>query len=97
VSLSDSALAQNTAEGGEAAGGGLYSLAFGNTITRGGATTATLNIAGSTVTGNHGAGGREDDVALNRVHGKHANASTGTVLATSTVGATTVSGGAIER
>ena len=49
------------------------------------------------MTGNHGAGGQADDLALNRIKGKHANASTGIVLATSTVGTTTVTGGALER
>jgi hypothetical protein len=97
VSVSHSTIAENTADGGASAGGGVYSLAFGNTITRGGATAATLQIAASSVTGNHGAGGRADDLALNRIHGRHPNASTGIVLATSVVGAKTVTGGAIER
>ncbi len=97
VSVSDSTIAENTAEGGASAGGGVYSLAFGNTITRGRATVATLNVVGSSVNGNHGAGGQADDLGLNRIRGKHPNASTGTVLATSVVGATTVTGGALER
>jgi hypothetical protein len=96
LAVSGSTIAQNTAEGGASAGGGVYSLAFGNTITRGGVTVATVEVAGSSLTGNHGAGDRADDLALNRINGKHANASTGTVLATSIVGATTVTGGALE-
>lgn len=94
VSVSDSTIAQNTAEGGASAGGGVYSLAFGNTITRGRATVATLMVAGSTVNGNIGTDGQADDLALDRVHGRHPNMSTGTVLATSNVGVRTVTGGA---
>ncbi len=97
LSVSWSTIGENTADGGASAGGGVYSLAFGNTITQGGATVATVKVAGSTLTGNHGADGREDDLALNRINGKRANASTGIVLATSIVGATTVTGGALER
>jgi hypothetical protein len=97
LAVSGSTIAENIAEGGASAGGGVYSLAFGNTITHGGATVATVKVAGSTLTANQAADGREDDLALNRINGKHANASTGIVLAASIVGATSVTGGALER
>jgi hypothetical protein len=50
------------------AGGGIYSLAFGNSITTGGATTAMLSVTGSTVNANTGAGARDADLMLNQVN-----------------------------
>ncbi len=94
VSVSGSTIANNAAIGGSGAGGGIYSLAFGNTITRGSATRATVSIAGSIVYGNTGGFATEDDLALNRVKGKHPNKSAGELLSPSVIGATTAQGGA---
>jgi hypothetical protein len=82
-----STIAGNVAFGGNPAGGGVYSLAFGNTIARGGATTASVSLAGSILYGNTGAAAGADDLALNRVKGKHSNASASTLISVSIVGA----------
>jgi hypothetical protein len=92
--VSGSTLAYNSAEGGAPSGGGVYSLAFGNTITSGASTTASVSLAGSILYGNAATGGGEDDLKLNRVKGKHANVSTSKLTRVSIVGATRSAGGA---
>jgi hypothetical protein len=97
VSVSGSTIAANSATGGSPAGAGVYSLAFGNTIApgaEGGATSASVQVAGSVLYGNTGAGAGEDDLALNRVDGAHTNASTSGVTSPSIIGATSSAGGA---
>ena len=94
VSVRGSTIAGNVATGGTPAGGAVYSLAFGNTIGRGGATTALVSLAGSILYGNAGAGAGEDDLALNRVKGKHPNASASTLISLSIVGAISSAHGA---
>jgi hypothetical protein len=94
LSVRGSTIASNSASGGSPVGGGLYSLAYGNTITAGGATTASVTLAGSIVYGNTGAGGDEDDLALYDVAGKQTNASSSTLEGPNIVGETTGGGGA---
>jgi hypothetical protein len=96
VSLSGSTIAANSATGGEwgPAGGGVYGLAFGNTITSGSATTATVTLAGSIVYANTGAGGAENDLELDQISGNAANTSTSALTSTSIIGATSTTGGA---
>jgi hypothetical protein len=95
VSVTGSTITDNVAQGRSPAGGGIYSLAFGNSISAGGATTAMLSVASSTLNSNTGAGGRDDDLALNRVNGRHANTSSGTITGMSTIGISSTSGGAV--
>jgi hypothetical protein len=91
LSVSSSTIAGNAAAGGSPAGGGVYSLAFGNTITRGSATRASLAITGSILFGN----GTSGDVVLDRVVGDHANTSASTLKGANIVGASRATGGAI--
>ena len=67
LSLTGSTIADNSAAGGSPAGGGVYSLAFRNTITSGSATSASVTIAGSILFGN----GTSGDLVLDRVKGNH--------------------------
>jgi hypothetical protein len=90
VSVRGATIADNSAAGGTPAGGGIYSLAFGNTITSGSATSALLVTAGSILFGN----GTSGDVVLNRVNGRHANASSGHQRSATIVGAITALRGA---
>jgi hypothetical protein len=89
LTVSGSTIAGNLASGGSApAGGGLFSLAFGNTITNGAATTASVSIAGSIIFANTGAQGAPDDVALRRVNGRHTNTSVSALHSPSIIGMT---------
>lgn len=84
-----STLAGNSLSGNngpsEAAGasnGTIYSLAYGNKIEDGTASSATLYLSKSIVVATQGVpGGRSDDIAVNRVDGDQANASNLTYLA----------------
>lgn len=95
VSVMDSTITDNVAQGRAPAGGGIYSLAFGNSISAGRATTATLSVANSTLNANTGTGGQDADLALDQVNGRHANTSMGTITGMSTIGTSSTSGGAI--
>jgi hypothetical protein len=75
VAVNGSTIASNTASGGSPSGGGIYSVAYGNTITTGAATSATVEIGGSILSGNIGANGTEDDLVLDQVAGNHPNSS----------------------
>lgn len=93
LAVSGSTIAANTATdgaGGEDEGSGIYSLAFGNTIAAGAATSAAVTIGGSIVFGNSGLHG----LYLNRVNGKATNTSTATVSSPSIIGAIGTDGGA---
>ncbi len=92
LSLSGSTIAENVATGGAPAGGGVYSLAFGNTITGGRAASALVLLAGSILYGNTDAG--ESDLALSRIRGRHANTSTSRLVSASIIGTTRTSHGA---
>jgi hypothetical protein len=77
----------------------VYSLAFGNTIAANGtiapagsATDATVTIKGSILYGNTDTGDVEDDLVLDAVKGKHANASSGSLASPSIIGASTPAG-----
>ncbi len=95
LSVIGSTIADNSAAGGSQGGGGVYSLAFGNTIRHGMATTASVSISGSILHGNTGAGAAEDDLALDRVNGLHrTNRSVSKLLGASIIGVTATAGGA---
>jgi hypothetical protein len=97
VSLSFSTIASNTATGGSPAGGGIYSLGYGNTITSGGATAANVSLTSSILHGNTGVSGGEDDLSLNDVNGNHDNLSSADLGGTGTnfISAVHTAGGAI--
>jgi hypothetical protein len=94
LSVRGSTIASNTAGVGSPIGGGVYSMAFGNTTTAGGATTASVTIAGAILYGNTGAGGHEDDLALGNVAGARANSSSSTLQGQNIVGEMSATGGA---
>jgi hypothetical protein len=62
-----------TAQGPEDAA--IYSLAYGNKIQDGSASSASLTIHNSIVHGTHSDGGDGDDIIVNVVNGAHANSS----------------------
>jgi hypothetical protein len=95
VSVMDSTITDNVAQGRAPAAGGVYSLAFGNSISAGRATAATLSVGGSTVNANTGPGGRDTDLVLDQVNCRHANTSVGTITGMSTIGTSNTSGGAV--
>lgn len=89
LSVSGSTIAANTASGGSPAGGGVYSLAFGNTITSGAPTSAAVTFAGSILFGNIGGG-----LFVNQVAGNATNSSSSTVISPTIIGSTNTAGGA---
>lgn len=90
VSVSGSTIADNAAAGGTPAGGAIYSLAFGNTITSGSATSTSLVMADSILYAN----GTSGDVVLDRVNGRHVNASSSHLRSPTIVGTSTALSGA---
>ncbi len=80
-------ITDNTASGGSPAGGGIYSLAYGNKITTGAATSASVVISSSTLTGNIGMGGTEDDLDVKALKGRHKNTSTERIVPGLLIGA----------
>jgi hypothetical protein len=54
LTINGSTIAGDGASGGSPEGGGIYAVAFGNLITTGGETTATVSLGGSIVYGNAG-------------------------------------------
>jgi hypothetical protein len=95
VSVTGSTITGNVTQRRAPAGGGIYSLAFGSSISAGRATTATLSVGSSTVSANTGAGGLDADLALDQINGRHANASMATITGMSTIGTSSTSGGAV--
>lgn len=87
VAVSGSTIAANTASGGSPAGGGVYSLAFGNSITSGAPTSATVTFAGSILYGNLGGG-----LYLNGASAK--DASTSNLVSPTIIGSTIPQGNA---
>jgi hypothetical protein len=102
LAVSGSTIADNSAIVASAAGGGIYSLAFGNTIASGASTTASMSLADSIVYGNTAytadgpIEGLSDDVTLNDVKARHVNASAGHLLEPTIVGARSAHGGATQ-
>ena len=96
LTVNGSTIAGNVASGGSApAGGGLFSLAFGNTITNGAATRASVSIAGSIIFANTGAQEAQDDVALRRVNGRHTDTSVSALHSPSIIGETSATRGTV--
>lgn len=87
VTVDSSTIAGNSASG-QTAIGGLYSLAYGNTITTGAATTASVSVQRSILYGN-----QTDDLYADLVNGDSANASTATVTGQDVIGAQQAAGG----
>jgi hypothetical protein len=88
LAVNGSTIADNVASGGSPAGGGIYSLAFGHTITTGAATAATVTIGGSILFGNTGASAGADDLTLAQVDFKTTDVSSGSLASPSIIGAT---------
>ena len=89
VSLSGSTVSGNSVNVGTPLGGGIFSVAFGNTIAGGAPTTATLRLAGSIVYGNTGA-----DLYLDQGKGKATDNSDEALTSPSVVGSIDTIGGA---
>jgi hypothetical protein len=89
VTISGSTVAANAATGGALTAGGLYSVAFGNTITTGAATTASMNITGSILSGN-----TTTDLDADLINGRSQNTSQVTLTGANVVGASATSNGA---
>jgi len=88
VAITASTIAQNTSEGAEPHGG-VYSVAYGNTITAGTATSASVTMTRSILYGNTGS-----NLTLDKVDGLQTNTSTATMTAPTIVGSSTVTAGA---
>lgn len=96
LTMSGATIAGNAASGGsEPAGGGLFSLAFGNTLTSRAATRALVSVAGSIIFANTGLGGGDDDLSLEGVNGRHTNTSVSALLSPSIIGVTSAARGTV--
>jgi hypothetical protein len=96
LTVSGSTIAGNVASGGStSAGGGLFSISFGNTITSGAATRASVSIAGSIMFANTGLHERSDDLTLRRLNGDHSNTSLSSLHSPSLIGATSAGRAAV--
>lgn len=96
LTVSGSTIAGNVASGGStSAGGGLFSISFGNTITSGAATRARVSIAGSIIFVNTGFHEGKDDLTLRLVNGHHTNTSVSALQSPSIIGATSAARGAV--
>jgi hypothetical protein len=102
LSISGSTIASNAVAAGvgtpgaaPSGGGGVYSLALGNTITGDAATTATVLTTGSILYADTGAGSAEDDLALTLYNGAATNTSSSTLQGASIIGATRAADGTI--
>jgi hypothetical protein len=94
LTVDGSTIAGNTASGASSpAGGGVFSLAFGNTIANGAPATASVSIAGSIIFANTGAEGAPDDLALRRVNGRHRNTSVSALQSPSIIGQASATSG----
>lgn len=97
LTIDGSTIAGNVASGGSTpAGGAIFSIAYGNTIANGSATRAAVSIAGSIIFANTGAQGAQDDVALRRVNGHHANTSVSTLPGPSIIGQISATRGTVS-
>ena len=82
VTIDFSTFAGNFLSGNNGAGGNggedatVYSIAYGNKIQDGSASSASLKINNSIVHGTHGDGGAGNDILVNVVDGAHTNSST---------------------
>jgi hypothetical protein len=96
LTVTGSTIAGNVASGGlTSAGGGLFSIAFGDTIKDGAATSASVRIAGSIIFANPGMHEEADDLALRRVNGRHTNISVSALQSPSIIGSTSTARGAV--